>query len=72
MSTWSTMTPTELIFRLVLIVLAVAVIGLFAWMWSRAGDGENVGCLGLILGLVAITLLIGGLAGPDAVRAFWG
>jgi uncharacterized membrane protein YqiK len=67
---WATMTPPELIFRLV--VLGVGVVGLIAWLWSRAKPGENVGCLVIAFGAIALTLLVGGIAGPDAVKAFWG
>lgn len=66
------MTPPELIFRLVLVVFGVAVVGLIAWMWAHAQDGESVLVIVIAFGVVALVLLMGGIGGPDAVKAFWG
>jgi hypothetical protein len=69
---WATMAPTELIFRLVLVTFGVGVVGLIAWVWVRAKPGESAGCLVIAFLAVALTLLVGGIAGPVAVKWFWG
>lgn len=68
---WATMGPAELAFRLTLVVLGVAVAVLIAWLWVRAKPGDNLGCLPIILGAIALVLLLGGIGGPDFVNAFW-
>lgn len=66
---WSTMTPQELIFRVILLVVGMIMVMLIVWINTKT---DEAGCLTFLLGLLAVTLFIGGVAGPETVSHFWG
>lgn len=65
------MTTQDLVMRIALLVLGVGLGVALLVLQLRAGDEDALGCLGILLGLLALTLVVGGIAGPEAAAELW-
>jgi hypothetical protein len=64
------MTTQDLVLQILFLVLGVG-LGVTLLVLQVRGKNE-LGCLGILLGLLALTLVVGGIAGPAAAAELWG
>lgn len=71
-------TTAEAILRGISLVCGAALMAFTVWVVLRAsgsGDSDDLGCFAIIVaiaaGMAGITMVIGGIAGPEAAAAWW-